>query len=95
MSCSTTRVVTISESPVLILYSTSACHLCEQALELLQPLIADGCAIREIDISESDELFERYGILIPVLQREDSGGELNWPFDLAAVKELLAMSQSG
>ena len=78
-----------AESPGLILYSTGACHLCEQALELMQPLLAEGCRVREVDISESDELFERYGVLIPVLRREDSGAELNWPFDLEEVKDLL------
>ena len=78
-----------AKSPGLILYSTGACHLCEQALELMQPLLAEGCRVREVDISESDELFERYGILIPVLRREDSGVELHWPFDLEEVKDLL------
>ena len=89
------RAVTISEYPQLILYSTSACHLCEQALALIQPIIAQGLQVREVDISESDELFERYGILIPVLRRQDSGAELNWPFDLDAVKELLVVSLPG
>ncbi|MBT3411514.1 MAG: glutaredoxin family protein, partial [Halieaceae bacterium] len=34
------------------------------------------------DVSESDVLFERYGLTIPVLKREDDA-ELNWPFDAA------------
>ena len=60
----------------LTLYSTSACHLCELAKGLLR---GAGIAFEEVDIADSDELFERYGVRIPVLRRPD-GGELGWPF---------------
>ena len=73
------RVVTISER-TLILYSTGACHLCEQALALIEPLLQSGDQLEEVDISASDELFERYGLTIPVLRKEPGGAELNWPF---------------
>ena len=72
----------------LILYSTSACHLCEQALVLLQPLINQDCSVLEVDISESDSLFQRYGLLIPVLYRPATGAELRWPFSLADARQL-------
>lgn len=62
---------------MLTLFGTSACHLCELAEALLQQR---GEQFEIIDISESDELFERYGLTIPVLRRND-GAELNWPFD--------------
>jgi hypothetical protein len=75
-------LATISE---LLLFSTESCHLCEQALSLLQPWLRRGWSVREVDISESDELFQRYGLVIPVLRREE-GSELNWPFD----EEMLA-----
>ena len=65
----------------LILYSTVGCHLCEQALEVMGPLVAGNYQINEVDISESDELMERYGIRIPVVARQDNGRELGWPFD--------------
>ena len=65
----------------LILYSTVGCHLCEQALEVMRPLVAADYQINEVDISESDELMERYGIRIPVVARQDNGHELGWPFD--------------
>lgn len=63
------------------LYSTSACHLCELAEQLLQAARDAGWGVpwQTVDITESDELFERYGLLIPVL-RAPGGGELNWPF---------------
>lgn len=64
----------------VVLFSTGACHLCEQALSLLQPWLRQGWSVQEVDISESDELFQRYGLIIPVLRREE-GSELSWPFD--------------
>ncbi len=60
----------------LTLYSTSACHLCEQAKALLE---ASAVAFDEVDIADSDALFERYGVRIPVLKQAD-GRELGWPF---------------
>ena len=65
----------------LILYSTSACHLCEEAERLLVPWVARGLRVAVDDISESDALFERYGLRIPVIRRCDTGEELGWPFD--------------
>lgn len=70
--------------PELELYSTSACHLCEQAEALLaltlpQARLAWQCYV--VDIADDDALLERYGVRIPVLRRCDSGAELGWPFD--------------
>ncbi len=78
----------------LVLYSTSACHLCEQALVLLRSLPASAWILEVVDISESDTLFERYGLTIPVLRREDTGAELNWPFDGQDVARLLRQGAS-
>ena len=58
-------------------------------MHVLQPLIADGLRVSEVDISDSDELMERYQMRIPVLQRTDSGAELDFPFDLAQVMDWL------
>lgn len=65
----------------LVLYTTSHCHLCEQALELLIRL-KEQHAINWItkEISDDDDLIEKYGIRIPVIQRIDNQSELNWPF---------------
>ena len=66
----------------LTLYSTKGCHLCEEAEALLrarrdrQP----DTDWEVVDIANDDQLFERYGWLIPVL-RDGSGRELRWPFD--------------
>ena len=63
------------------LYGTSACHLCETAAEMMESQREGGLVFTfdHVDISESEGLFERYGVLIPVLQHPD-GRELNWPF---------------
>ena len=81
------RVATTSS---FVLYSTSACHLCEQAAVLLQPWLAEGWVLQVVDISETDELFERYGLLIPVLRLERANTELRWPFTAADIAALVA-----
>lgn len=65
----------------LVLYTTSHCHLCEQALTLLINL-KQQYAINWLtkEISDDDDLIEKYGIRIPVIQRVDNQSELNWPF---------------
>lgn len=65
----------------LVLYGTTACHLCEVAEALLEQHCTQvgPVSYTKIDISASDELFHRYGVRIPVLRRAD-GVELEWPF---------------
>jgi hypothetical protein len=69
------------------LFGTTACHLCELAEEMLVTLCKANPDIRfqKVDISDSDTLFERYGVRIPVL-RDESGGELGWPFTAAQLE---------
>ena len=63
------------------LYGTSACHLCEIAEQMLAAEARAGrvSAVEQVDISDSEELFKRYGVRIPVLRHPD-GRELDWPF---------------
>ena len=72
----------------LKLYTTSGCHLCEQAEVLLNDLKAQGiCQWQPVEISESDDLIERYGIRIPVVGREGRADELGWPFSLEQLRQ--------
>lgn len=71
--------------PNLILYMTLGCHLCEQAEILIRDML--GVAPRFVEITDDAELLERYGARIPVLQRRDSGEELDWPFDSKALQQ--------
>ena len=70
----------------LILYGTTFCHLCEQAEVVLQTI---GVEAEHIDIAEDDVLLEKFGVRIPVVKREDTGAELGWPFDEAAVRRFI------
>jgi len=64
----------------LTLYTTEGCHLCDQALALLEPWLAKGLKLASVDIAEDDLLMARYGVRIPVIA-SPSGEELGWPFN--------------
>lgn len=71
-----------------VLYSTLGCHLCEEAMDLVR---AEGLSpLREVDIADSDEWMQRYGVRIPVLQCVRTGAELGWPFDRAGLARFVA-----
>lgn len=71
-------------------YTTIGCHLCEDAHLLIDQFVKQGAVIIEIiDIAESDELIDSYGIRIPVIQRIDTGNELGWPFDKSELATFL------
>ncbi len=75
----------------LALYTTSHCHLCEQALALLISIKQEyPIEWLAIEISEDDKLIEKYGIRIPVLQRVDNQTELNWPFSADDIAMLIS-----
>src|SRR5262245_60609045 len=65
----------------LTLYSTSGCHLCERALELLRsmPELARHTVI-EVDVALDAAALARYGARIPVIAFR-SGVEIDWPFN--------------
>ncbi len=79
----------------LTLYGTLGCHLCEDALAIIHPLLHTlDLALVERDIASSDELVARYGVRIPVVQLENSPRDLSWPFDAEDVKAYVAASSS-
>ncbi|CDH43681.1 glutaredoxin family protein [Candidatus Contendibacter odensensis] len=80
-------------TPNLMLYTTLGCHLCAQAEALI--LAAVGATVQQVEISDDAELLECYGIRIPVLRRGDTGEELDWPFDAAALRRLLRSGKHG
>jgi hypothetical protein len=73
----------------LILYSTSSCHLCEQAIAILKHSSFFDISCHEIDIAEDDGLLATYGTKIPVLRLEKTGQEINWPFTQLDVHKLI------
>ncbi len=74
------------------LLGTSACHLCEQAEAALVALRQAGLGFEfdKRDISDDDDLFERYGLRIPVLRRLSDAAELGWPFEAEALVAFLS-----
>lgn len=77
----------------LILYGTSACHLCDKAKEVLWSLSHLGISFKEVDIAEQDGLICRYGTRIPVVQMPGCEAELGWPFDGDDVVAFVAKNQ--
>ena len=78
------------KTPRFTLFGTSACHLCELAEDMLAARQQAGLRFEyvKVDISDSDLLFDRYGLLIPVLRHPD-GRELGWPFAPAQLAEFV------
>ena len=76
---------------LITLYQRDDCHLCDLALEVLAQ--ARAPEFRSVFIDGDADLEASYGVRVPVLRVATS--ELDWPFDVAAVRRLLAtMSHS-
>ena len=71
----------------LTLIQRDDCELCDQAWEQLAL-----SAVEDFDplwIDDDLGLQARYGERIPVLRREDTGAELDWPFTAGSVASFL------
>ena len=80
----TLKILTMIQQ--LYLFSTSHCHLCELAYSLAMKI--PDISVIVIDIADDELLLEKFGIRIPVLQRQDTQAELNWPFTEADIHQL-------
>lgn len=79
----------------LLLYTTLGCHLCELAEEVALSVIdPDRYKLVKIEISESDELMERYGLRIPVMALQGQSAEIGWPFDAPQFAEFLLIGKN-
>ena len=75
----------------LKLYSTSYCHLCEQAEDMLISLVKlHPIAWETIEIIDDEVLLGLYGNSIPVLKRVDTNQELAWPFTKREIERLIS-----
>jgi len=72
------------------LYYTDGCHLCDDAIVLLEQLQVSyqKVDIIEDDGVEDDSLVALYGTLIPVVEKH-SKATLNWPFSLQQLHEFI------
>lgn len=73
----------------LILYQRDECHLCDLALEVLS--VAGIPDFESVFIDGVDVLEQRYGLRVPALCDEAGRRELDWPFDVKAVRRFLEM----
>ena len=74
------------------LFSSPGCHLCELGEEILfRVQNTYKFQIEIVDISTSEELVEKYGIMIPVLLNPENGNHLYWPFNAEEIISLLSI----
>ena len=75
----------------LALYSTSHCHLCEQAEALITNVEYQyDIKYEVVEIIDNVELLALYELRIPVLKRLDTNAEIGWPFTLDDVHQFLS-----
>lgn len=73
----------------IIIYTGRQCHLCDQAKDILLPLLDQkNLNLREIDVGSDVTLQEKYGLRIPVIALPN-GHEKGWPFTAAQILRLL------
>ncbi len=90
----------IKETPMVIhnhklltLYGGTACHLCEQAKDVIEPVLEQlDWHCQEVNIRGDEHLEALYGLRIPVL-KTPSGTEKGWPFSEGQVRRLLLAEQ--
>jgi predicted DCC family thiol-disulfide oxidoreductase YuxK len=72
-------------SKEITLISGPNCHLCDQAKEILFPLLeAKNIQLNELNVRDDIALFEQYGLRIPVVIFAD-GSDKGWPFTAAQI----------
>jgi len=54
--------------PALTVYSRRGCHLCEQLIEELLPLVREQLDIEVIDVDSRDDWREKYDSRVPVIE---------------------------
>lgn len=65
-------------------YTTSGCHLCDEAWQLLEPVARRrGLAVEHVDIMDDPEAEADYAEAIPVIVCDQRTQPLYWPFDTA------------
>jgi predicted DCC family thiol-disulfide oxidoreductase YuxK len=73
----------------ITLISGPNCHLCDQAKEMLYPLLeSKNIHLNELNVKDDVALFEQYGLRIPVVVFAD-GSEKGWPFTAAQIARMI------
>jgi hypothetical protein len=72
----------------LRVYSRPGCHLCEQLVEELLPLVRDKLAVEVVDVESRPEWLEEYALRIPVVEY-DGQFICQYQLDTGAVRQLV------
>lgn len=77
--------------PALTVYSRQGCHLCEQLIEELLPLVRDQLDIEVIDVDSRDDWRRKYDSRVPVIEFD---GQLvcEYSLDRDAIMQIIAES---
>ncbi|RRN74837.1 glutaredoxin family protein [Peribacillus simplex] len=60
------------KSNAFVLYSREKCPLCDKAKQILEEVkFESGIGYKEIDIHTDDDLLEKFGLMIPVVEWKD------------------------
>lgn len=74
------------------LYSTSHCHLCEEAENYLEILSNQyDISWTTIEITEDAKLYEKYSLIIPVVKLINYNLEIVWPFSIDDIEKLICL----
>ena len=74
-----------------VLYVGTACHLCDFAKNILEPIFElKEWDLQKVNINSSDNLREKYGNSIPVISFP-SGKEKGWPFTESQIRDLIKL----
>ena len=78
----------------LCLLTTEGCHLCQQALKIIEQSAwiikaqsSEQLQFEIVDIIQDEQLVELYGDKIPVILFEHAEQALFWPFDAAQLEQ--------
>ncbi|MEO1879399.1 MAG: glutaredoxin family protein [Methylococcales bacterium] len=73
----------------LMLFGTLACHLCEEAENIIAACQQGVFEIELIDIAVHEQWQEKYAVKIPVLYHPETETELGWPFGQEQVQAFI------
>lgn len=62
------------------LFTGPECHLCQLAIDEIEAFAQPSLNVTKLNIREDASLYHLYAMRIPVLKRDDTAQELNWPF---------------
>jgi len=80
--------------PSVQVYSRPGCHLCEQLIEEITPLLRGRAVLEVLNIDERPELQDEYGTRIPVVEM-DGCFICQYELDRAALHRILSGADSG